>query len=102
MKTKLIISFAIFVGLSILSFKICTSHKEIANKNVSFENHIKNKVIVTATPKMSYNYDYMKNGVLQHIDRDYSYYYIPTEMVNGILYQGIHRPVKGTSIKLNY
>ena len=56
------------------------------------------KVRVSATPDFSYSYDLMKSGVIQHVDREYTYDYIPTELENGLLFQGIHRPVKGTSI----
>ena len=40
----------------------------------------------------------MKPSVIQHVDREYTYDYIPAELENGLLFQGIHRPVKGTSI----
>jgi hypothetical protein len=56
------------------------------------------KVRVSATPNFSYSYDSMKPGVIQHVDREYTYDYIPAELENGLLFQGIHRPVKGTSI----
>ncbi len=58
------------------------------------------KIIVTVTPGFSYRYDTMKMGVIQHIDRPYTYDYIPEEVENGLLFQGIHRPAKGTSIKI--
>ncbi len=58
------------------------------------------KVRVSATPNFSYSYDTMKTGVIQHVDREYTYDYIPSELKNGLLFQGIHRPVSGTSIKI--
>jgi len=58
------------------------------------------KVKVSAMPVFKYSYDSMKIGVLQHLDREYTYDYIPAELENGLLFQGIHRPVKGTSISI--
>ena len=68
--------------------------------NIEFVSEIEKKVIVTPTPNFIYSYDSMKNGVIQHLDRDYTYDYIPRELKNGILFQGIHRPRKGTTLKI--
>jgi len=56
-------------------------------------------VRVDVTPLFNFSFDIMKPGVLQHLDRKYTYDVIPHELLNGLLFQGIHRPPKGTSIK---
>jgi len=56
------------------------------------------KVRVKTTPNFSYRYDSMKIGVIQHVDREYTYDYIPAELENGLLFQGIHRPAEGTGV----
>ena len=42
----------------------------------------------------------MKKGVLQHLDWKYTYDVIPVELMNGLLFQGIHQPPKGMSLKI--
>jgi len=59
------------------------------------------KVIITPDPEFSFSCDTMRVGVLQHLDRNYTYDVVPSELVNGLLVQGIHRPVKGTSLKID-
>ena len=68
----------------------------------TFENRTRTAetVRVSTTPSFSYRYDSMIPGVLQHVDREYTYDYIPAELENGLLFQGIHRPAKGTSIEI--
>lgn len=57
-------------------------------------------VKVEVSPSHQFSYDWMKNGVLQHLDRKYTYDVIPKVLVGGLLFQGIHRPPKGTSVKI--
>ena len=57
-------------------------------------------VKVTSTPHFKSSYDLMNTGVIQHLDRDYTYDIIPSELVGGLLFQGIHRPPKGTALKI--
>ena len=68
--------------------------------NIEFINQIEKKVIISLIPEVKFSYDSLKQGVLQHLDRNYTYDYIPKELINSILYQGIHRPVKGTSVNI--
>lgn len=56
-------------------------------------------VLVKVTPSFNFSFDFMKPGVLQHLDRQYTYDVVPEELMNGLLFQGIHRPPKGTSIE---
>ena len=51
-------------------------------------------------PEMTFSYDFMQNGVIQHLDRNYTYDYVPKELENGLLYQGLHRPEKGTTLTI--
>ena len=55
-------------------------------------------VKVGAHPPIDYSFDLMTEGVLQHLDRDYTYDVIPASMHGGFLFQGIHRPPMGTVI----
>ncbi len=57
-------------------------------------------VKVTTTPNFTYRYDIMKKGVIQHLDRDYTYDVIPEELNNALLLQGVHRPPKGTALEI--
>jgi len=51
-------------------------------------------VKVTVTPTHESKFDVMKEGVLLHLDRKYTYDVIPEELIGGLLFQGIHRPPK--------
>lgn len=51
-------------------------------------------------PEMPYSFDYMTEGVQQHLDRDYTYDVIPWQLKGGLLFQGIDRPSAGTSIRM--
>lgn len=57
-------------------------------------------VRVSTTPTFEYSFDYMTQGVLQHLDRDYTYDVVPEQLQGGLLFQGIHRPPKGTVVSL--
>lgn len=72
------------------------SHKP----NVEMIKKAEKTIRITATPNFIYSYDIMEKGVIQHLDRDYTYDVIPEEMEKGILFQGIHRPPKGTEIQI--
>lgn len=89
-RTKLIAILFFFVGLTTILIFYTNENKTLT----------KAKVKVSATPNFSYSYDTMKAGVIQHVDREYTYDYIPAELEKGLLFQGIHRPAKGTSIKI--
>ena len=54
----------------------------------------KKLVKVITTPFNKSEFDIMKEGVLLHLDRKYTYDIIPSELVGGLLFQGIHRPPK--------
>ena len=107
MKKKLVLLTVFLIGsvlLSALIFQKYKSRNTISrashNPDVEFINTIEKKVVVTLTPGVKYSYDFMKKGVVQHMDRNYTYDYIPKELENLILYQGIHRPLKATSINI--
>lgn len=73
-----------------------------ADHPVDYEmiNQVEKKFVVTPYPKFQYSYSIMKKGVIQHLDRDYTYDIVPDEIIGGILFQGIHRIPKGTSFKI--
>ena len=55
---------------------------------------------INVTPPFEFKYSTMKVGALQHLDRKYTYDVIPDELINGLLFQGVHRPPTGTSLKI--
>lgn len=57
-------------------------------------------VKVRVIPDIPYRFDIMQPRVQQHLDRAWTYDTIPPELLGGILFQGIHEPVKGTTIEL--
>lgn len=56
---------------------------------------------VTISPEARYSYAIMRPGVIQHLDRRYTYDVIPDELMEGVLYQGLHRPPAGTTVSIN-
>lgn len=58
-------------------------------------------VKVTTQPPFDYSFDFMTEGVLQHLDRAYTYDVIPESVKGGFLFQGIHRPPKGTIVVMD-
>jgi len=57
-------------------------------------------VRVTVEPPFDFRFGIMQPGVLQHIDRNYTYDVVPEELLNGLLFQGIHRPPAGTAVTM--
>jgi len=55
-------------------------------------------VQVSLTPESAFGFDTMRVGVLQHLDRDYTYDVVPEELRGGLLFQGIHRAPTGTKL----
>ena len=58
------------------------------------------KYKVSVDPEFNYSYAIMRKGVLQHLDRDYTYDVIPRNLIGGTLFQGKHRPPKGTVVQI--
>ena len=57
-------------------------------------------VKVIPTPFHESEFDIMKEGVLLHVDRKYTYDIIPSELIGGLLFQGIHRPPKDYIVEI--
>jgi hypothetical protein len=57
-------------------------------------------VRIKVTPAFKFNFVIMKQGVLQHLDRQYTYDVVPAELLTGLLFQGVHRPPKETEIEI--
>ena len=107
MKKTLNLLIVLFIGIILILYKLYDINKPQESiyeahhvPNKEFINQIEQKVIVTLTPEIKYSYDIMEKGVIQHLDRKYTYDYIPKELENGILYQGVHQPIMGTSIHI--
>lgn len=56
-------------------------------------------VKVRVTPPFEFSFDVMRVGVLQHVDRNYTYDIVPEELTGGFLFQGIHRPPEGAIVE---
>jgi len=88
----------ILVKLWIPSFYYNMWHQHPTNENML---KIASKMVkINLTPAFDFKFDIMKPGVLMHIDRQYTYDIVPPELLNGLLFQGIHRTPVGTSMKL--
>jgi hypothetical protein len=57
-------------------------------------------VKVAVKPPFDFRFGIMEPGVLQHVDRSYTYDVVPEELLNGLLFQGIHRPPAGTVVSI--
>jgi hypothetical protein len=55
-------------------------------------------VRMTISPRFNFSFALMQTGVHQHLDRLYTYDVIPPELLNGLLFQGVHRTPKGTIV----
>lgn len=98
-----LILFSLYLFLSlIIAKKIYDNLGVKADHSVDGETVelVEKNYIVTAFPEFPYSYSIMKKGVIQHLDRDYTYDVVPPEVDGGILFQGIHRLPKGTSFKI--
>jgi len=60
----------------------------------------KKYVKIITKPSHQNNFDIMKEGVLLHLDRKYTYDIIPPELMGGLIFQGIHRPPKDYIIEI--
>ena len=58
-------------------------------------------VKVSTQPPYDYSFSLMTEEVLQHLDREYTYDVIPEYLSGGLLFQGIHRPPKGTIVVMD-
>lgn len=61
---------------------------------------VEKKIRIITMPEILYSYSIMKKGVIQHLDRNYTYDVIPEEITGGFVFQGIHRPPRGTVIHI--
>jgi hypothetical protein len=55
---------------------------------------------ITAHPEFPFRYAVMEEGVIQHVDRPYTFDVIPTQLKGGLLFQGIHRLPGGTCLEI--
>ncbi len=72
--------------------KYCTKKEALAIAERVVSMHV--------SPPFVYSFEFMEVGVLQHLDRDYTYDVVPQDLLDGILFQGVHRPPKGTAIRM--
>lgn len=105
LKTIILIGFlaVIFlIGLTVKGIDLYKNRGVFANHKVNSERIDQTEKIVKIIPKpnFKFSYDIMKLGVVQHLDRDYKYDYVPEYLLNGILFQGVHRPVEGTILNI--
>ena len=67
--------------------------------NSDIESRAGELVKVSTTPTLDYQFDNMSAGVLQHVDRKYTYDIVPKEINNGLLFRSVHEAPKGTVVK---
>ena len=93
----------IFLAVFFLNTAVFSSEEKqlTAPPNLAMIAQAEKVVKVTTQPPFDYSFDFMTEGVLQHLDRDYTYDIIPTSMHGGFLFQGIHRPPKGTVVVMD-
>ncbi len=101
-KNFLLLTTLLFTVFCTITFTSCNDAKVslLHKPNKELITETEKKIIISSEPSFTYSYAPFRKGVLQHLDRDYTYDVIPEEMEGGLLYQGIHRPPKGTKIKL--
>lgn len=96
------------LALAVSFFAFTTIHRKPVDKSKSRVERapdiamVKTAAIlvdINITPSFNYSYAIMKPGVYQHLDRLYTYDVVPSELLNGLLFQGIHRTPKGTKIQ---
>ncbi len=109
MSGKQRISFIIFAAIAVMGVGIFAN---IMTENPSEEPKINftpneemielaNELVhIEVQPEFPFSFDYMTEGVQQHLDREYTYDIIPYQLKGGLLFQGIHRPPKGTSLRI--
>ncbi len=75
----------------------CTCPRSVAEEDIM---QVAEKLVkMEVTPSFNFKFNIMKPGVIQHLDRHYTYDVVPEELVGGLLFQGIHRPPKDTIVK---
>ncbi|CAM4196330.1 hypothetical protein [Zobellia nedashkovskayae] len=100
---KVIFLITILVGGLFIGYKLYQRSKiKYADfkPNTQMIKKVEQNFKVSVKPEFDYSYAFMESGVIQHLDRGYSYDSIPTELQGGILFQGIHKPAKGTSVTI--
>ena len=96
-----ILLLGVIVFLLFFFTNTCSEEKyTIKTSNLERIQEAEKLVRVSTTPTFEYSFDYMTQGVLQHLDRDFTYDVVPEELEGGLLFQGIHRPPKGTVVTL--
>lgn len=97
-----LLAVTVFIVLTLKGVNLYKNRGVFANHKVNSEMIDQTEKIVKITPKpnFKFSYDIMKLGVIQHLDRDYTYDYVPEYLMNGILFQGIHRPAEGTVLNI--
>ncbi|NOR46113.1 MAG: hypothetical protein GQ534_11060 [Candidatus Delongbacteria bacterium] len=105
MKKKILVIFLVLIVI-LVSIKVIVWGKrkyELRQRtsNIEMIKLAEKSVKVQVTPEFDFSYEYMQIGVLQHLDRPYTYDVIPQKLLDGLLFQGIHRPPIGTIIKID-
>lgn len=92
-----------FLAVFLLNTAVFSSEEkqQTALPNLAMIAEAEQLVKVTTQPPFDYSFDLMTEGVLQHLDRNYTYDVIPESLSSGFLFQGIHRPPKGTIVVMD-
>ncbi len=105
-KTKITFLFVVLgiIVIALIGYRYWYSKEALSalkhQPDVALIKQTEKNVSVIPTPEFPYSYALMQEGVIQHLDRNYTYDVIPDALEGGVLFQGIHRPPKGTSLKI--
>jgi len=101
LKKSKLFKLLIFISM-VLSFSYFLFSSELIKDHRKKDEKLeiaKNLVKIQIYPKLEYQFDIMKEGVLQHIDRDYKYDIVPDRISDGILFRTNHEVPKGTTVQ---
>jgi len=97
---SLLLALVSLVFVWVFRSEVSAEKQLLHQPNAHFIEEVKRWATITPNPNHTYSYAPFEKGVIQHLDRNYTYDVIPAEMNGGILFQGIHRPPTGTSLTI--
>jgi len=84
-----------------VEIKINQDSEKVYDITTVNEHTIKSSVQHKTLNSKLYDFDIMTKGVRQHVDRNYTYDVIPSELEGGYLYQPVHRIPENTKISFD-
>lgn len=94
--------FLVFLTVFFLTPQLYSSEEKITTApNEAMIAQAEQLVKISTQPPFEFSFDFMTEGVLQHLDRAYTYDVVPESLNGGYLFQGVHRPSKGTIVMMD-